>query len=190
MRPRGLVFLGSSKNEILEATASGDSSRFKVSRIARATREADSQLRDSRSERDTVALKRVLKLPKYCPSVIFPSGALSRPSAAIEIASVWDSKEDLPSSLFTFPFLRARVITPDRRATSASPDEIHCSEAEGDKSCFNFFIELFVNFHREISEVANKKGGGPVAGTGRTINGGGGAVALDLLTPTKNRPGL
>lgn len=88
-------------------------------------------------------------------------------------------------------------MTPQRRAASASPDEIHrsdlCSleEAEGEKSLFSRSIELLVNFHLEISDGANKNGGGPVAGAGRTMNGGGGVGTVDSpIRPEKNRPGL
>jgi hypothetical protein len=89
---------------------------------------------------------------------MFPLGALSRPSAAIATASVRDSTLDLPCNLDTLALLRARVMTPERSAARASPEEIHRSleEAAGEKSCFNRSIELLVNFHLVIADDTNK----------------------------------
>ncbi len=64
-------------------------------------------------------------------------------------------------------------------------------EAEGEKSFFNRSTALLVNVHLETSDGANKNGGGPVDGAGRTMNPGGGvATVVFLIRPEKNRPGV
>ena len=88
-------------------------------------------------------------------------------------------------------------MTPQRRAASASPDEIHksnfCSweEGEGKKSSFNRSKAFLVNIHLEISDDANIHAGGLVAGVERTVYpGGGNDIVLFLIRPEKNRPGV
>ncbi|ORZ07756.1 hypothetical protein BCR41DRAFT_360003 [Lobosporangium transversale] len=104
-----------------------------------------------------VAPHKVLKFPKYC-FVMFLCGALSRPLADIDTFSFWHSELDLPSSLSTFVFSRARVMTPQIRETNASPVEIHISPEAGEKSLFNCSSELLVNFHRETNDGWKRNG--------------------------------
>lgn len=83
-------------------------------------------------------------------------------------------------------------MTPQRRAASASPDEIHDDESLGVKSLFNFAMLLFVNFHLVTSDSTNKNGGGPSGWDSLTNGGGeGGELASSSVNkPEKKRPGV